>query len=288
MAKAAAHLGMSQPAVSEVIANLEQAIGVKLFDRQPQGVILTDYGRALLKRGEAAFDELKQGMRDIEFLADPSAGEVRIGCPESIAASILPAIVERIVDKHPRVLLHVTQVSTATLDFPELRQREFDLVLARLDIEAGRGPPVNDLDIETLFVDRLVLAVGVNSKWSRRKKISLAELHDEPWILTTPQTINTVLVNEAFRAIGLSGPKINLVTFSIHLRTHLLATGKFITALPYSTFRLGAHRFDLKLLPIELPVRPWPVAIVTLRQRTLSPVVQRFIEFARECTSAFQ
>src|SRR5262245_54245252 len=89
MAKAAAELGVTQPAVSEVVAELEQAFGVRLFDRHSQGVVPTIYGRALLKRGQAAFDELKQGIRDIEFLADPTRGEVRIGCPESIAGAIL-------------------------------------------------------------------------------------------------------------------------------------------------------------------------------------------------------
>src|SRR5688500_18664182 len=79
MAKAAARLGVSQPAVSEVIAALEHALRVRLFDRSAQGVEPTVYGRALLKRGAAAFDELKQGVKDIEALADPSAGELRIG-----------------------------------------------------------------------------------------------------------------------------------------------------------------------------------------------------------------
>src|SRR5277367_5347083 len=85
MAKGAAHLGMSQPAVSEAIASLEVALRVRLFDRSPRGVEPTIYARALLKRGHVVFDELKQGMRDIEFLADPTAGEVWIGCPESLA-----------------------------------------------------------------------------------------------------------------------------------------------------------------------------------------------------------
>src|SRR5262245_26388801 len=90
MAKAAAEFGVTQPAVSETIAELEHAFSARLFDRTSQGVVLTNYGRVLLKRGLASLDELKQGVRDIEFLADPTKGEVRIGCPESIAAVILP------------------------------------------------------------------------------------------------------------------------------------------------------------------------------------------------------
>ena len=79
MAKAAKELGVSQPAVSEVIAELEHALGVQLLDRTSQGVEPTAYGAALLKRSIAAFDELRQGIRDIEFLSDPTVGELRIG-----------------------------------------------------------------------------------------------------------------------------------------------------------------------------------------------------------------
>jgi DNA-binding transcriptional LysR family regulator len=94
---------VTQPAVSEIIAGIESAFAVRLFDRTPHGVELTIYGRALLKRGLAAFDELKQGMRDIEFLADPTVGEVRIGCPESLAGALLPPLVRQFCLEYPRI-----------------------------------------------------------------------------------------------------------------------------------------------------------------------------------------
>src|SRR5690242_13883182 len=85
MAKAASHLAMSQSAVSESIATLESALGVRLLDRSPQGVAPTIYAEALLKRGHVVFDELRQGVKDIEFLADPTKGEVRVACPELLS-----------------------------------------------------------------------------------------------------------------------------------------------------------------------------------------------------------
>src|SRR2546429_8494798 len=82
MAKAAAHLAISHPVVSKTISDLEQTLGVRLFDRNSQGVDLTDYGRAVLKCGVTVFDEMRQGLKQIEFLTDPTSGEIRIGCPE--------------------------------------------------------------------------------------------------------------------------------------------------------------------------------------------------------------
>jgi DNA-binding transcriptional LysR family regulator len=132
MAKAAAKLRVSTPSISEVIAGLEHALGVRLLDRTPQGIVMTAYGEALLARGRAAFDELRQGIRDIEFIADPEAGELRIGCPESIAAGFLVPVLQRFRKDHPRVRFHVEPVRQPTLEFPELEERKIDLVFARL------------------------------------------------------------------------------------------------------------------------------------------------------------
>src|SRR5215468_9764650 len=132
MVKAAAKLGVSTPSISEVIAGLEYALGVRLLDRTPQGIVMTPYGEALLARGRAAFDELRQGIRDIEFIADPAAGELRIGCPESLAAGFLVAVLERFSREHPRVNFHIVPVFQPTVEFPELFARKIDLVFARL------------------------------------------------------------------------------------------------------------------------------------------------------------
>src|SRR6266849_10286754 len=107
MSKAAQQLGVSQPAVSEIIADLEHALGVRLLDRRPQGIEPTIYGNAVLKRSTAVFDELKQSIRDVEFLADPTTGEIRIGCVESLSATIVPQIARRFSQQYPRVVVSV-------------------------------------------------------------------------------------------------------------------------------------------------------------------------------------
>src|SRR5258707_5368930 len=78
MGKAAGRLAVSQPVVSKAIADLEHALGVRLLDRSRRGVEPTPCGRALIRRGVAIFDEMRQGLDEIEFLSDPTAGEVRI------------------------------------------------------------------------------------------------------------------------------------------------------------------------------------------------------------------
>jgi DNA-binding transcriptional LysR family regulator len=286
MAKAAAKLGVSIPSISEVIASLEHALGVRLLDRTPKGVVITLYGQALLVRGRAAFDELRQGIRDLEFIADPRAGELRIGCPESIAAGFLVSVLERFSRGHPRVRVHVVPVYTPTVEFPELLDRKIDLAFARLAKHPMKGRLTDELNAEVLFNDRYSVVVGEKSKWARRK-VGLADLVDEPWIMTPLDALGDSFVAGAFRRRGLKVPTLTITTFSIHLRNNLVSNGKFITALPRSVLQIYRGPHVLKELSIDLAVQP-PVAIVTLRNRTLSPVVQVFIQCAREVAQSFK
>src|SRR5262245_8288881 len=92
MASAAAELGVSTPTVSEVIADLEHGLGVRLLDRSRKGVEPTRYGDALLKRTMVIFDELKQSIKDIEALEDPTKGEIRIASPLALAFTVIPRV----------------------------------------------------------------------------------------------------------------------------------------------------------------------------------------------------
>ena len=276
MAKAASHLAMSQPAVSEAIATLEAAVRVRLLDRGPRGIEPTIYADALLKRSHVIFDELRQGIRDIEFLADPTAGEVRIACAEPFAAGLLPAVIDRLSRRYPRVIVRVVQANTSTLEFRELRGRNVDLLLARIPGAFTE----DDLDIEVLFDDPHFVVAGARSRWARRRDITLAELVNEPWIFP-PNPVLRALIREAFEAHGLKVPVERVSVSFILLRNHLLATGRFLSVLPDSVLRHNAKQWSLKALPIDLRIKPRPIAVVTLKNRTLSPVVQLFIEHLR-------
>jgi DNA-binding transcriptional LysR family regulator len=290
MAKAALHLRVTQPAVSKAIGDLEHTLGVRLLDRRPQGVEATMYGRALLKRSNAVFDELKQTVRDIEFLADPTVGEVRFDCSESVAATVLPTIMERFSHNYPSVTLRMEVIGAvgAAPELPSLHQRLIDFAIFRLSTPLADQRFNDELNVEILFNDKLVVAAGKDSRWARRRKIDLAELITEPWILSGPTSWNYIELEEACRARGIPMPKIRLDTISNSVRVSLLATGPYIATFPSSSMRLYAERFSLTMLPIDLPIRPWPVALVTLKNRMLSPVVERFLECTREVAKSFR
>lgn len=280
LAMAARVLGVATPTVSEIIGDLEHVLGVRLFERTPKGMEPTRYGQALRRRTLIVFDELKQSVEDIKLLADPTVGEVRIACPLGIAYSIVPPIFERFVSENPNVVLHFDEVLTSatTRDLQALRDRRYDLIIARGgDSVDGMA---EDLDIEALLNDRLVVVAGPQSKWARRRKIDLVELSGEAWIMQSAETGNYRILARAFETRGLPLPRANLVTVSISVIKHFLERGALLSAIPRSV----AHFASLKVLPVDLSSPPWPINVVTIKHRILSPVVARFIACARDVT----
>jgi DNA-binding transcriptional LysR family regulator len=288
MAKAANVLGVTQPAVSEVVAGLEHAFGVRLFDRTSQGVEPTIYGRALLKRGVAAFDELKQGIRDIEFLADPTKGEVRIGCPDSLAGGLLAPFIEKFCTRYPGIVIAIEPVPWPTLELPELHARKLDVVVGRLSKAQADDPFGDDVDVEILFEDEAVVAAGPNTRWARRRKISLADLRDASWVGTSRETLTRTLLDRAHQAANLPPPAMRVMTFSVQLRAHLLARGDFVAAMPRSMLKLNPECRGLRELPIKLPNPSFPVIIVTLKGRTITPPVDLFLDGLRHHVRALE
>jgi DNA-binding transcriptional LysR family regulator len=277
MGKAALALNTAQPAVSRAIADLERMLGVALLERSAKGVALTKYGHALLDSATAVFNELRESIKTIDFLADPARGEVRVVGQVSIIAGLVPEIFGRLRRRHPGISLHVVQSSTAAFQSKLLREREVDFALARL-------PPVIDDDIESkmLFNEQSYVVAGTSSPWSRRRKLAFRDLIDEPWALPAPDTLVGSIFADAFRKSGVAYPTTNVAFGHIHLHVSLAASGQFLAILPGSLLRFGAERLALKILPVECPVPSMPVGILRLRNRKPGPVAQLFIDHARE------
>lgn len=279
MAKAARRLAVSQPAISKAIADLEHTLGVRLLDRGPQGIEPTVYGSALVRRGLAVFDELRQAVGEIEFIANPNVGDVRIGCNESLSAALLPAVIERLSAQHPGVTVQLSQMSRPiTLEIQQLRERNVDLIIGR-----GIFPiPEDDLNAEVLFEEPLLVVAGAQSPWIRRRKLELAELVDAKWISYPPNEPPGLLVEQAFRLQGLAVPRSSVTTSSFHLRDALLTRGDYLTVVPACMLRVfNARHMAVKSLPIDLGIQDRPVAVFTLKNRTLSPLAEIVIKSVR-------
>jgi DNA-binding transcriptional LysR family regulator len=274
MAKAADNLAISRPVVSRTIAELEHTLGVPLFDRSPQGVEPTLYGQALLKRSVAIFDEMRQSVQEIEFLADPTAGELCVASTEPTAAGLLSAVMDQLSRRYPKLIFKM-ELGNTSARLRLLRERKCEVVIAR------QPTPEPDLNVEPLYYDHLFVVAGPGNKWLTRRKISLAELVDEPWIHAPIEVEPGGPTFEAFRAIGLEVPRA-ILSESIGFRYSMLATGRFLTMAPGALLRYAPKSTLLKPLPVEMPRWQLPTSIISLKNRTLSPVAELFIASVRE------
>jgi DNA-binding transcriptional LysR family regulator len=282
MSKAAAILAISQPAVSKSIADMEHTLGAPLLDRTPQGIEPTPYGQALIRRGLAVFDELRQSVRDIETLLDPATGEARIGSTAPQAAGIVPAIMDRLSGRHPRLSFQMMDGDVADL-LHRLRSRDLDLVIGR------SLTPITDDDIDSqvLLDDRLLVVTGARNRWNGRRKIRLIDLMDEPWVLPSYDSVAGRLISETFHALNFKPPVPRVTSHSFPATQFLLSTGRFLCLLPETTVRLSAKHAPLKVLPVELPALSRPILMMTLKNRTLSPATKLFIDCAHELAKPF-
>jgi DNA-binding transcriptional LysR family regulator len=273
LARAAGSLSISRPVVSKSVANLERTLGVRLLDRSPQGIAATNYGEALIRRGTTMFDELRQSVREIKHLADPGSGELMIGASEYMAAGLMSVVIDRLSRRFPALQFQVELAAA----IEQLRERKVELVVTRL-LSPQLDP---DLEAKVLFHERVYVAAGPASKYAGRRKVALTELMAEPWILAPPEIVEGSPIVKAFRAAGHALPPATVLGLSLPLRNGLLATGRFLTIVPGSVLQFGAERMLLQVLPVDVPDWHLPVAIITLRGRSLTPLANLFIDEVR-------
>jgi DNA-binding transcriptional LysR family regulator len=278
MAKAAPRLGMSQPAVSRVVAEMEQLLGVPLFDRTSTGVELTRFGQALRRRTIHVNDELKQGLGELTFLADPTQGEVRIGTTEPMTA-LTATIIQNISSAYPKVTFSISAGDTLALH-ERLRLREIDIAVTRMAADFDR---YEDLSGEALFEDELAVIAGKHNPLVRRRNLSLRSLMNERWLLGLPATsFLRPFIEEAFAAEGLSVPAPTVTCGSYAMQINLLAAGPFLAILPRATLRYPGPHPTLLPLSVKMPTTRRPVGLVRLKHRHVSPILMMFCQVARE------
>ncbi|MDF3834199.1 LysR family transcriptional regulator [Cupriavidus basilensis] len=278
MRKASQAMHLSQSAVSRVIGELEDTLGLRLLERGPKGIEPTPFGEALVRRSKAVFDEMQGALRELDHLADPSGGEVRLGCMETLHAGLVSATMEAVLRKHPRMRFVLESGQSPDLINHFLMERMVSFVVAR----PYKLPLPPGIDGEPLFHDHMRVVVGHAGPFAKRRRIELDELVDAHWILSRNEVMPETPLPEALAARGLAMPQRVIHSGSLMARYSLLDTGRFVTMVPHSLLPFGRHREMFKVLPIALP--PWrtPTMILTLRGRTLGPAAQLFLSVLRE------
>jgi DNA-binding transcriptional LysR family regulator len=276
MAKASERLALSQPAISKAVSDMEHTLGAPLLDRSSRGVELTECGRLLVQRARVIFDEVRQGISDIETLSDPTRGNVRVGTTEPVAG-VVSEIISRLVRQYPRLSYDVMVSDLDTL-IGELRDRSRDLVITRW------VPPLiaDDLAVQVLFKSPLAVMAARGHPLLRRNKLSLGDLMEQQWTLSPSDSFLGRVVVDLFRRRKLPLPPAVVTTISIHMRLNLLASGGFLTVLPLQMLRYPLNTAWLRALDVDLRDSSQPIALITLKRRRSGGAVRIFEQASLE------
>lgn len=276
MAGASRQLALSQPAISKAIADMEHVVGARLLDRSAHGVELTGSGRLLMARSRIIFDELREGIKDIESASDPTRGEVRIGTTEPITGFVAE-VISKLSQSYPRVTYQVSVSDTTTL-VRDLRERALDIVITRWTADAV----ADDLAAEALLKAPLAVLADRRHPLLKRKKLSLADTMGEAWTLSPPDSFLGRVVVDVFRRRKLSLPPVIVTTLSVHMRLNLLASGRYLTMLPARMVRQRANHAWLRALDIDLPESSGPIASITVKKRSIGGALKLFQQACRD------
>lgn len=277
MKKAAIRLGISQPFVTQTIKKMEQTFGVPLIERTRSGIEPTLYGKAVLKRGFIAFDELHQTTNDIKSLQDATKGDVRFSAPQGVGSVIFADVVADFIEKNPHASVQVRVETSLQEGLSKLRDRYSDFLIGALPRGVNSELETDDLTIERVIQDEIVVVVGQKSPLLKKKNIRPGHLIDQRWILPPRDDWYRNVVVRWFKSENLTVPSVSVVTSSAPVVAKLVAAGSYVTI----RSRLFARYNALQELKCSLPRTQFSWCIIRIKGRTLSPTAERFIDLSR-------
>ncbi|AOB32546.1 hypothetical protein AKI39_20145 [Bordetella sp. H567] len=272
VSRVAAVLHLTQPAVSKALAEIEDGVGLKLFERTPRGIMPTSYGECLIHHARRIDIDLSRARDGLKSLALGTSGSVSIGTLPAAASVLLPRALAMFKKQLPDASAVVREGSFDTL-LPELRTRGIHLVVGTLMPSRSHG----DLDEKPLGTKPLTLVARNHHPLARRKRLSWANLRDWEWVLPTMGSPMRQPLEEVFLAHDVPLPRHCLETTSTQLvRTYVSMTDA-IAFMPSD----AAYYFDeaglLRALPFHLHGLVKPTGVIWSRDHPLDPVARRFI-----------
>jgi DNA-binding transcriptional LysR family regulator len=271
----AAHL--TQPAASKLLAELEHALGVPLFERLPRGVQATRYGEVMVRRAGAALAEMDSAHQEVMELQSGLSGRVSVGTVMTPSTGLLPEAIQLLKQNHSRVQVSISVDNSKPL-IQRLRAGELDLVIGRiLD-----GESAQELHFEPITDEPHSLIVRAHHPLLERTDLSLEELAHQAWIIPPYGSILRDRLTALFLSHGLDQPIETIETSALSVVTRLLCASDMIVALPQELVQPELDAGVLAVLPFELGLRMDVYGIVTRKQHQLSPGAEATLAALRQ------
>lgn len=278
---AAQAVGMSQPAASKLLRELEESLGISLFERHARGVEPTAYGEILVRHAHSALSDIRRGLEEIDALKQGRVYRISIGTVMSPGTDLVPMAVTLLAQRYPQLIVSVEMDYSRTI-VAKLLEGRLDIAIGRI-LDPGDAA---DLQFEALAEEPHSLIARSQHPLTQQRQLSVDDLVKHTWILPPPASILRERLNAMFLQRGLSLPERIVETSSLPMITNLLRRSDMLVALPEEVVRPYCDSGMLTVLPIDLGVRMDSFGIITRRGDSLARGATQALAALREAAAA--
>ena len=287
--RAADVLGMTQPAASRLLKELEDVLEVRLFDRTPHGMHATLYGEVMIRHARMVLSNLDQAHDEISALRAGLAGQVQIGAIAAAAATMVPLAIARVKALYPQLQIWL-QVETSDVMLPLVAEGHLDIMIGR--VLERQGQFKDAVRYEPIAEEPLCVVVRPGHPLEHATGLTMQDIVNAGWVLHPPGSVLRHRFDMVFSQIGLSSPQNVVNTNNILAISGILLQSDMLAVMPEEVARQYEEFGTLKRLAIELPCRMDAFGIITRQTQLLSPaatvVLQALHDAALEVYGARQ
>lgn len=276
--RAAARLGMSQPTLSNAIAQLERRIGSAVFTRGRHGAQLTDAGRMLARHAQLIETQMDRAAQDVLHHRAGSIGPLVVGVTPVAAADLAPRALARLRQEMPTAVVSVVEMVFSE-GMNALLNGTVDIVVGPI----GVYPRVDGIEEERLTTDPLSVIVRAGHPLSRRRTASLRALRDVQWVLPSDQSAFHRQIEALFVAAGLDWPRSAVLTNSMTALKAIVIHGDGVAIMPLQLVTLERRAGLLHCIRLLEAGASRALGLSRVDGRPLSPIAERFTEIVRAC-----
>ena len=277
--RAAARVAMTQPTATKLLHQLEHSLGVKLFERSRRGMAPTLYGEAMVRHARVLLADLEAARDDISALAEGAAGRLTIGTMVSTAPVLLPRALAALMTERPGLRISILE-GTHDMLVGALKRGEVDVMLGRV----MGGAEMDELDCVVLYRDEFRVVCGPHHPLARSRRVKLAALAGERWILPPPSAPLRQRLDILFMAQAGARPRQALESVSLLTNLTLLQETRMLGVMPADMARHFSRNRLLQVLPVPLEDLFGPVALITRANHPRTPAVDAFVYALRRAS----
>jgi DNA-binding transcriptional LysR family regulator len=264
--RAAEAVGMTQPAASKLLREIEEALQVQLFERHARGIVPTSSGEILVRHARSILSEINLAQQEIATLKSGLSGQASLGTVTTPAANLVPAAIALLKQQHPGLLVNVELDHSRPL-LEKLQQGQLDVLVARV-LDAGGA---ENFQFEPLCDEQHAVLVGAQQPLADKPNVKLQDLLHYPWILPPPGSVLRERLVGLFLQQGIPLPANIIQTQSLQVITHLLRTTDAVAVLQLEAVRPLCESGFLSVLIRDLGLEIGCFGIITRRGHKLSP-----------------